>query len=102
MNYQAPPTPERIRYQTARMLTRGEDIHEFAFSPDGKYLASGFQNRVSGIQYIYLWDVPDFIPTADTSTVLRFSPDGRLLISGHLGGFRSWANDVNMEASSPS
>jgi Tol biopolymer transport system component len=84
-----------------------DKILSLALSPDGHIIALTVYNRKNKASQIILCNVVDgkelqAIPTADTSTVLAFSPDSQLLISGNIGGFRLWGNDVNTDVSSAS
>jgi WD40 repeat protein len=101
----------------------GELVHRFgfgtpyksvfavAFSPDGRYVASGVGDKGGGGQYpISLWDtasgqlVRRMVGHDMSIVALVFSPDGTTLLSGaHDGTARLWEVDSGLEiAQSPS
>lgn len=82
-----------IKKPLARLPPHAEDIFSVAFSPDGKYLASG---GASGS--VRLWNaatyeqVNCFIDHQDAVTALLFTPDGEGLWSGSMDGtVRLWS-----------
>ncbi|MFJ2729052.1 hypothetical protein [Streptomyces collinus] len=79
-------------------------VHALAFSPDGKFLASG-----AGFGEIQLWDMARRRavgkPMTDNSgdvTSLSFSPDGRTLVSGATDGtVRLWNVHTRRQEAKP-
>ncbi|MCM3873100.1 MAG: WG repeat-containing protein [Pyrinomonadaceae bacterium] len=66
---------------------RFPDLGALAFSPDGNFIASGYDEEESRIS---LWSVQDgrlvkqFGEESDYVHSLAFSPDGRMVVSGHM------------------
>jgi WD40 repeat protein len=64
-------------------MTHGDNVYSIAFSPDGKYLASG-----SGDKTVKLWNVESqkevntLKKHKDKVTSVAFSPDGKYMASG--------------------
>ncbi|OOQ87235.1 hypothetical protein PEBR_18173 [Penicillium brasilianum] len=80
-----------------KLLVRGKSAHKFAFSPDGKYLASSLQGSwFSPSARICVWDLSALkieaqfmefgAPYLEPTKHLCFSPDSNLLASGDSTG----------------
>jgi WD40 repeat protein len=89
-----------IRHQPELPIFKGhtDAVNGMAFSPDGKYLATG------GIDGLRLWDAQTGQPLrvfSDTTPIawgVKFSPDGKYLLSGNYAGIASlWDMETGAE-----
>jgi WD40 repeat protein len=78
--------PQAVQRQVFRKDMDSHPVQDLSFSNDGRYLAIGGYNNISGIGYVRIWDVIDRKPfgpelvgfTAPVEAV-EFAPDDRLV-----------------------
>jgi len=71
-----------------KVLPLGQDAHAVAFSPDGKFIATGGKEPKAG--NFTLWDAKTFIPTELAGVrgtwAINYTPNGKQVLTGNSDG----------------
>ena len=68
--------------EPVREITRGDRVRSVAFSPDGRRLAVGSDDKTATVRDIATGTVVHEITRGDSVRSVAYSPDGKHLVSG--------------------